>query len=72
MLMAMHIENTMTLKTYHAMNKTLLGSFKSRSEGTGDTTVARSFAAEKPMPANGIMALACHCQPVRLSKPVRF
>ena len=39
MLMAMHIENTMTLKTYHAMNKTLLGSFKSRSEGTGDTTV---------------------------------
>ena len=39
MLMAMHIENTMTLKTYHAMNKTLLGSFKSGSEGTGDTTV---------------------------------
>lgn len=39
MLMATHIENTMTLKTYHAMNKTLLGSFKSRSEGAGDTTV---------------------------------
>ena len=39
MLMAMHIENTMTLKTYHAMNKTLLGSFKSRSEGAGDTMV---------------------------------
>lgn len=38
-LMAMHIENTMTLKTYHAMNKILLGRFKSRSEGTGDTTV---------------------------------
>ena len=39
MLMATHIENNMTLKTYHAMNKTLLGSFKSRSEGAGDTTV---------------------------------
>lgn len=39
MLMAMHMENTMTLKTYHAMNKTLLGSFKSQSEGAGDTTV---------------------------------
>ena len=39
MLMVMHIENTMTLNTYHAMNKTLLGSFKSQSEGAGDTTV---------------------------------
>ena len=38
-LMAMHIENTMTLKTYHAMNKILLGRFKSRSEGTGGATV---------------------------------
>ena len=43
MLMAMHIENTMTLKTYHAMNKTLLGSFESRSEGAGDTTIGALF-----------------------------
>ena len=45
MLMATHIENTMTLKTYHAMNKTLLGS-KSRSEGPATLQWARSFAAE--------------------------
>ena len=38
-IMAMRLENTMTLKTYHVMDKTLLGSFESQTEGAGDTTV---------------------------------
>ena len=38
MLMAMHIDKTLTLKSYQAMYNTFLGCFVSRSEGTGDTS----------------------------------
>ncbi len=42
--MAMQHETSMRLNTYGAMSRTLLGSFTSRSEGLGDTTLGALLA----------------------------